>query len=65
MSTTGAAALSRLAQNPECQLLGAMVMRGRSETAFFEAVTGRSYDREFGERQSSGAIPRIFELKIF
>ncbi|MEM6554373.1 MAG: hypothetical protein AAF642_00750 [Pseudomonadota bacterium] len=65
MSTTGAAALSRLAQNPECQILGAMVMRGRSEKAFFEAVTGQAYDREFGERQSSRRRGAQFEKAAY
>lgn len=65
MSTTGAAALSRLAQNPECQILGAMVMRGHSEKSFFEAVTGQAYDREFGERQSSRRRGAQFEKAAY
>jgi len=65
MSSSGAAALSRLAQNPACEILSAMVMRGGSETAFYRDVTGRAYDREFGERQSSRRRGAQFEQNAY
>jgi len=65
MSSSGASALSRLAQNPDCEILSAMVMRGGSEARFYRDATGREYDREFGERLSSRRRGAQFEQNAF
>ncbi|MEO7691192.1 MAG: hypothetical protein ABIS51_18055 [Sphingomonas sp.] len=61
MSVKGSTALVRLAGNPECEILGAMVLQEGSEKRFFERVVGEPYDREFGERQSSKRRGAQFE----
>ena len=65
MSVKGSTALIRLAGNPRCEILGAMVMQPGSEKRFFERVVGEPYDREFGERQSSKRRGAQFERNAF
>lgn len=65
MSVKGSAALVRLAGNPECQILGAMVLQQGSEKRFYERVVGQPYDREFGERPSSKRRGSQFEKNAF
>lgn len=65
MSLKGANALVRLAQNPRCERLGAMVMQEGPETRFFERVVGKPYDREYGERQSSKRRGSQFERNAY
>ena len=61
----GTTALIRLAQNPKCEVLGAMVLQPGSEKKFFEHVVGQPYDREFGERQSSRRRGSQFERNAY
>jgi hypothetical protein len=61
MSVKGSTALVRLAGNPACEILEAMVMQEGSEKRFYEQVVGERYDREFGERQSSKRRGAQFE----
>src|SRR5262245_56138862 len=65
MSLKGVTALVRLAQNPRCEVLGAMVMQEGPETRFFERVVGTRYDREYGERQSSKRRGTQFERNAY
>src|SRR5581483_10098212 len=65
MTVKGAAALIRLAANPKCEVLGAMVMQEGSEKKFYERVIGAPYDREFGERQSSRRRGAQFEQNAY
>lgn len=65
MSVKGSTALVRLAGNPNCEILGAMVMQEGSEKQFYEHVTGERYDREFGERQSSKRRGAQFEQNAY
>jgi hypothetical protein len=65
MSVKGSTALIRLAANPRCELLGAMVMQAGSEKSFYERVVGKPYDREFGERQSSKRRGAQFEQNAY
>jgi hypothetical protein len=65
MSLKGTTALIRLAGNPNCEILGAMVLESGSEKAFFKNVVGEDYDREFGERQSSRRRGAQFEQNAF
>ncbi|RST30124.1 hypothetical protein HMF7854_04260 [Sphingomonas ginkgonis] len=65
MSVKGSTALVRLAGNPECEILGAMVLQEGSEKRFYERVVGQPYDREFGERQSSKRRGAQFERNAF
>jgi hypothetical protein len=65
MSVKGSTALVRLAGNPTCEILGAMVMQEGSEKRFYERVVGEPYDREFGERQSSKRRGVQFEQNAF
>lgn len=65
MSVKGSTALVRLAGNPACEILGAMVMQEGSEKRFYEQVVGERYDREFGERQSSKRRGAQFESTAY
>lgn len=65
MSVKGSTALVRLAGNPECEILGAMVLETGSEKRFYERVVGEPYDREFGERQSSKRRGSQFERNAY
>jgi len=65
MSLKGTTALVGLAQNPRCEVLGAMVLQEGPETRFFERVVGTPYDREFGERQSSKRRGAQFERNAY
>jgi len=65
MSVKGSTALVRLASNPDCEILGAMVMQPGSEKRFYERVVGEPYDREFGERQSSKRRGAQFEQNAY
>ncbi len=65
MSMKGSTALTRLAANPSCEILSAMVLETGSEKSFFERVTGDRYDREFGERQSSKRRGAQFEQNAY
>jgi hypothetical protein len=65
MSVKGSTALVRLAGNPACEILGAMVMQEGSERRFYERVVGEPYDREFGERQSSKRRGAQFESNAY
>ncbi len=65
MTVKGSAALIRLASNPKCEVLGAMVMQEGSEKKFYERVIGEPYDREFGERQSSRRRGAQFEQNAY
>ena len=65
MSLKGATALVRLAQNPRCEVLGAMVLQEGPETRFYERAVGEPYDREFGERQSSKRRGTQFERNAY
>jgi hypothetical protein len=65
MSLKGTTALIRLAQNPRCELLGAMVMQEGTEKRFYERVAGAPYDREYGERQSSKRRGAQFEQNAY
>lgn len=65
MSVKGSTALVRLAGNPDCEILGAMVMQEGSEKRFYEQVVGEPYDREFGERQSSKRRGAQFESNAY
>lgn len=60
-SIRGSTGLVRLAGNPACKILGAMVMQEGSEKRLYEQVVGQPYDREFGERQSSKRRGAQFE----
>jgi hypothetical protein len=65
MTVKGSTALVRLAGNPTCEILGAMVMQEGSEKRFYERVVGEPYDREFGERQSSKRRGAQFEHNAY
>jgi hypothetical protein len=65
MTVKGSTALIRLAGNPKCEVLGAMVMQEGSEKKFYERVVGEPYDREFGERQSSRRRGAQFEQNAY
>ncbi|AHB53511.1 hypothetical protein [Pseudomonas aeruginosa] len=65
MTVKGSTALVRLAGNPSCEILGAMVMQEGSEKRFYERIVGKPYDREFGERQSSKRRGTQFERNVF
>lgn len=65
MTVKGSTALVRLAGNPNCEILGAMVMQEGSEKRFYERVVGEAYDREFGERQSSKRRGAQFEQNAY
>ena len=65
MTVKGSTALVRLAGNPSCEILGAMVMQEGSEKRFYERIVGEPYDREFGERQSSKRRGTQFEQNVF
>lgn len=65
MSVKGSTALVRLASNPGCEVLGAMVLQFGSERRFYERVVGKPYDREFGERQSSKRRGAQFEQNAY
>lgn len=65
MSVKGSTALIRLAGNPNCEILGAMVLESGSEKQFFKNVVGEDYDREFGERQSSKRRGAQFEQNAY
>src|SRR5690349_13169845 len=65
MSVKGSTALIRLASNPDCEILGAMVLEPGSERQFFKNVAGEDYDREFGERQSSKRRGAQFEQNAY
>lgn len=65
MTIKGSTALVRLAGNPTCEVLGAMVMQEGSEKRFYERVVGKPYDREFGERQSSKRRGAQFEQNAY
>lgn len=65
MSVKGSTALVRLASNPDCEILGAMVLQPGSEKRFYERVVGEPYDREFGERQSSKRRGAQFEQNTY
>jgi hypothetical protein len=65
MSVKGSTALVRLAGNPDCEILGAMVLESGSEKRFYERVVGEPYDREFGERQSSKRRGAQFERNAY
>ncbi|MDC9834951.1 hypothetical protein [Rhizobium binxianense] len=65
MSVKGTTALVRLASNPGCEILGAMVLESGSEKRFYERVVGVPYDREFGERQSSKRRGAQFEQNAY
>ncbi|TGS92701.1 hypothetical protein EN814_23965 [Mesorhizobium sp. M2D.F.Ca.ET.171.01.1.1] len=65
MSVKGSTALVRLAGNPGCEILGAMVMQEGTEKRFYEQVVGEPYDREFGERQSSKRRGAQFESNAY
>jgi hypothetical protein len=65
MSVKGSTALVRLAGNPDCEILGAMVLQEGSEKRFYERVVGVPYDREFGERQSSKRRGAQFERNAY
>lgn len=65
MSVKGSTALVRLAGNPSCEILGAMVLETGSEKRFYERVVGQPYDREFGERQSSKRRGAQFERNAY
>ncbi|CAN7515879.1 hypothetical protein [Mesorhizobium caraganae] len=65
MSVKGSTALVRMASNPECEILGAMVLQPGSEKRFYERVVGKPYDREFGERQSSKRRGAQFEQNAY
>ena len=65
MSVKGSNALVRLAGNPDCEILGAMVLQEGSEKRFYERVVGEPYDREFGERQSSRRRGAQFEQNAY
>jgi hypothetical protein len=65
MTVKGSTALIRLAGNPNCEILGAMVMQEGSEKKFYELVAGEPYDREFGERQSSKRRGAQFEQNAY
>ena len=65
MSVKGSTALVRLAGNPGCEILGAMVMQEGSEKHFYERVVGEPYEREFCERQSSKRRGAQFESNAY
>lgn len=65
MTVKGSTALVRLAGNPSCEILGAMVMQEGSEKRFYERIVGEPYDREFGERPSSKRRGAQFEQNVF
>jgi hypothetical protein len=65
MSVKGSIALVRLASNPGCEILGAIVLQPGSEKRFYERVVGEPYDREFGERQSSKRRGAQFEQNAY
>ena len=65
MTVKGSTALVRLAGNPACEILGAIVMQNGSEKLFYERVVGEPYEREFGERQSSKRRGAQFEQNAY
>lgn len=65
MGAQGSTALIKVASNPRCTRLVAMVQSGLSEPNFYRALTGEPYDREFGERVSARRRGYKFEDNLF
>jgi hypothetical protein len=65
MGLSGTSLLARVAMNPRCPIQVAMGLSDRAENRFYEAVTGRPFDGEFGERQSAQRRGRKFEENLF
>lgn len=65
MKLAGASALTRIAQNPECGWQVVMVRSGLNEPKFFQALTGESYPKEYGERNSARRRGAKFERNAY
>lgn len=64
MSLSSTRGLVRISINPGCELQAAMVAEGVREPEFFRGVTGRDYDREYGERASARGRGAKFEENL-
>lgn len=64
MSLTGARGLARVSQNPRCDLQTAMVVAQVDEIKFYETLTGRDFEGEYGERASARRRGRKFETNL-
>ena len=62
MKLAGASALTRIAQNPECGWQVVMVRSGLNEPKFYQALTGESYPKEYGERNSAVQLRSWFRF---
>lgn len=64
MSLTGARGLARISQNPHCDLQTAMVVGQVDEVGFYEALTERRFEGEYGERASARRRGDKFEASL-
>lgn len=66
MSLSGSTLLARVAMNPACQLQAAMALdrQTRTEKQFFEAVAGKPFTGEYGERDSARRRGAKFERNL-
>lgn len=65
MKLAGASALTRIAQNPECGWQVVMIRSGLNEPKFYQALTGESYPKEYGERNSARRRGAKFERNAY
>jgi len=64
MSLSGARGLARISQNPRCDLQTAMVIGQVDEIEFYEALTKRQFEGEYGERISARRRGNKFEASL-
>ena len=64
MGLSGTSALARVAMNPACEIQVAMARAPEREPEFYRRVTGKQYDREFGERISARRRGSKFEKNL-
>jgi hypothetical protein len=64
MSLSSTRGLVRISINPKCEFQAAMVAEGVREPELFRRVTGREYDREYGERASARRRGAKFEENL-
>jgi len=64
MGGKGARDLVRIAKNPTCEALGAMIVEGVDEVAFYEKYTLTDYDGEYGARPAAFARGIKFENNL-
>lgn len=65
MKLAGASALTRIAQNPECGWQVVMIRSGSNEPKFFQELTGETYPKEYGERNSARRRGAKFERNAY